>query len=198
MAKYLNPTSLYEMDEARKRIFADRETIYKKFKVDILDTDALSSLSIYNIVKQYDPNYNINFARNGEDAKSGETLIEHKASRVEGSFTTKTGKLRKNAGLDAAFQFHAMGDLEHQRYIFVARCKDDLSILRMYDISNKDNCKKIINHLMSERQKWLDRSSGDPSKMKRDIILISEKQILEQIKFNNTTIDNVVVYRDMV
>ena len=197
MAKYFDPSALHEMDEARKRIFAERETIYKKFKVDILDTDALSSLSIYNIVKQYDPNYNVNFARNGEDGKSGETLSEHKACRVDGRFT-KTGKLRKNAGLDAAFQFHAMGDIGHQRYIFVARCKDDLSILRMYDISNKDNCKKIVDHLMDERQKWLDRSSGDPSKMKRDIIQISEKQILEQIKFNNTTIDNVVVYRDIV
>ena len=39
MAKYLNPEVLKELDEYRKRIFADREAIYKKHKIDVLDTD---------------------------------------------------------------------------------------------------------------------------------------------------------------
>ena len=53
MAKYFDKQSLSEMNEVRKQIFALRESMYKKFKVDVLDTDALSSLSIYEIVKLF-------------------------------------------------------------------------------------------------------------------------------------------------
>lgn len=184
------------MNEARKKIFAEREAIYKKYKVDILDTDALSALSIFEIVTQYDSDYNINFARNGEDAKSNGILIEQKATRVEGAFT-KTGKPRKNAGTDAAFQFHAMGDLDYPRYIFVARNKADLSIMRIYDISSESNRKIVFGHLMGERNAWLDRSKGDQAKMKRDIITLPEKVILDKLVFSSkTTIDGCCVFRD--
>ena len=180
-AKYFDKTSIAEMNEIRKEIFALRESIYKKHKVDILDTDALSSLSIHEIVSQYDPDFNINFARNGEDAKSKDTLIESKATRVEGAFT-KTGKPRKNAGSDAAFQFHAMGDLASDRYLFVARNKEDLSILRIYDISEPGNRKIVLDHLMGERAAWLKRSNGDEAKMKRDIIVLPETLLLDKLK----------------
>lgn len=178
--KYFDKSSIAEMNEVRKQIFALRETMYKKYKVDILDTDALSSLSIYEIVTEYDSDFNINFARNGEDAKSNGVLIESKATRVEGAFT-KTGKPRKNAGTDAAFQFHAMGDLASDRYLFVARNKEDLSILRIYDISDPDNQKIVLDHLMQERKNWLARSNGDEAKMKRDIIVLPEKLLLEKL-----------------
>jgi len=181
MGKYFDSAALQEMNEVRKRIFAEREAIYKKYKVDVLDTDALSALSIYEIVVQYDSDYNINFARNGEDAQSKGVLIEQKATRVEGALT-KTGKPRKNAGEDAAFQFHAMGDLDYPRYIFVARNKDDLSVIRIYDISNDANRKIVLDHLMGERNAWLDRSQGDQAKMKRDIITLPEKVILEKLQ----------------
>lgn len=196
MAKYFDKTYLQEMNEARKKIFAEREAIYKKYKVDILDTDALSALSIFEIVTQYDNDYNINFARNGEDAKSNGVLIEQKATRVEGAFT-KTGKPRKNAGTDAAFQFHAMGDLDYPRYIFVARNKDDLSIMRIYDISSESNRKVVLGHLMGERNAWLERSKGDQAKMKRDIITLPEKVILDKLKFSSeTTINGCRVFKD--
>lgn len=196
MAKYFSSDCLVEMNEIRKKIFAEREKIYKKYKIDILDTDALSALSIYEIVVQYDPDYNINFARNGEDAKSNGILIEQKATRVEGALT-KTGKPRKNAGTDAAFQFHAMGDLDYPRYIFVARNKNDLSVMRIYDISENKNRKKVLDCLMSERQSWLDRSKGDQKKMKRDIIVLAEKFILDNIKFNSQqTINGCEVFKD--
>lgn len=195
MAKYFDKAYLQEMNEARKKIFAEREAIYKKYKIDILDTDALSALSIFEIVTQYDNDYNINFARNGEDAKSKGVLIEQKATRVDGAFT-KTGKPRKNAGTDAAFQFHAMGDLDYPRYIFVARNKADLSIMRIYDISNEDNRKIVLDHLMNERNAWLERSKGDQAKMKRDIIVLPEKVILEKIKFEQTVIDGCTVFKD--
>jgi len=196
MSKYFESSALDEMNAARLRIFAEREAIYRKYKIDVLDTDALSSLSIYEIVHQYDSDYNINFSRNGEDAKSAGILIEQKASRVEGELT-KTGKKRKGAGQDAVFLFHAMGDIVHPRYIFVARNKEDLKVLRIYDISKKSNCKIIQKHLLDERNKWLAKSKDNESQMKRDIIAISEKFIKENITLpKEFTISGSIIYKD--
>jgi hypothetical protein len=196
MAKYFKTSELDVMNQAREQIFAIRTSIYRQFKIDILDTDALSALSIYQIVSQYDPDYNVNFARNGEDAKSLGVLIENKATRVAGPLTA-TGKPRKGAGTDAAFQFHAMGDLDHARYIFVARNKEDLSVMRIYDISTKENRQVVLDHLIGERNNWLSRSAGNQAKMKRDIILLPEKTILEKLSFTSkTVIDNCQVFKD--
>jgi hypothetical protein len=191
MSKYFDAEVLQEMNEARIRIFAEREIIYRKYKIDILDTDALSALSIYQIVKQYDSSYNVNFSRNGEDAKNRKGSVEQKAARVEGPLT-KTGKLRKGAGQDAAFQFHAMGDIEHPQYIFTARNKDNLALVRIYDIGSVENCKIVNDHLQNEKEKYL--KTGHK---KRDIIMITEKFIQENIKFTkNLTIDGCNILKD--
>ncbi len=182
--KYFDADSIAEMNKVRKEIFALRESIYKKHQIDILDTDALSSLSIYEIVTQYDPFYNINFARNGEDAKSNDVLIEQKATRVDG-LLTKRGKPRKNAGTDAAFQFHANGDLDSPRYLFVARNKADLSVMRIYDVSDTENRKIIFEHLLNERNEWNKKTNGDPIKMKRDVIVLPEKLLLEKLNIKS-------------
>lgn len=195
MAKYFEKTSLKELNEARKKIFKIRADIYKKYNIDVLDTDALSSLSIHEIISQYDSDYNINFARNGEDAISNGVLVEQKAARVSSDFT-KTGKIRKNAGQDAQFQFHAMGDIVHDRYVFVARSKEDLSILRIYDISKKANCKIVQQHLEQERGKWLAKGLKDKKKMKHDLIILSEKYLLDSIKFDTITVNSCKVFRD--
>ena len=112
MAKYLEPQVLTQLDEYRRKIFELRQQAYQLTNIDVLDNDTLSALSIYEIVRQYDPNYNINFARNGEDAKSLDVDIEMKASRIE---------RKKRSGLYglAGFQFHAMGNIEYNRYILV-------------------------------------------------------------------------------
>lgn len=189
MAKYFDSASLDDMNTARIEIYKQRELIYQKYKIDLLDTDALSALAIYEIVKQYDPDFNINFSRNGEDAVSNGVLIEQKATRVEGPLT-KTGKPRKNAGIDAAWQFHAMGDIESDRYILVARDKDDLSIKRIYDIGDAANTQKVAGHLLAERDAWLAKTQGNKAKMKRDIIMIDEKNILANIVFKSNTVIN--------
>ena len=196
MAKYFDKKTLSILANASKEIVAIRNRIAKETSVDILDTDAISSLFIYEIVSQYDSDYNINFARNGEDAKSNGVLIEQKATRVNGPLT-KTGKPRKGAGLDACFQFHAMGDLDYPRYIFVARDKEDLSIRRIYDISDKENKEKVLNHLLSERDAWLDRCKIDKRLMKRDIITLPETFILEKLTLTNKLlIDGCVILKD--
>lgn len=196
MSKYFAKPDLDIMNEIRKEIFALRKKIYVQFNVDILDTDALSALSIHEIVSQYDPDYNINFSRNGEDAISNGVLIEQKASRVEGPLT-KTGKLRKNAGIDAGFQFHAMGNLESPRYIFVARNKEDLSIIRIYDICSQVNCQHILTHLMKLRDAWLIKTQGNKEKMKHDLIVLSEKFILNNLNLpTRLDINGCVILKD--
>lgn len=178
MSLYLSSQILHELNECRKDIFKIRHDIYRKYKIDLLDTDALSALSVYEIVSRYDSDFNINFSRNGEDARSGDVHVEMKAARV-GNQYTKRGRLRKNAHRDAIFLFHAMGDIEHKRYMFVARDKDDLSIKRIYDIANAKNCKKIYEKLLNERSIWLEKSKFDQSKMKHDVIVVNESFLLE-------------------
>lgn len=181
MAKYLEPETLAELDEVRKQIFALRSAAYSKFKIDVLDNDTLSALSIYEIVKDYDPNYNINFARNGEDAVSGGVKIEQKCSRIE-------RKKRSGEYPEAQFQFHAMGDLEYPRYIMVTRDKDNLAPVKIYDISQKDNVQLVQEHLLEQRRLWLEKGRRDESKMKRDVIVIGEK-VLQQLQgFTRTVI----------
>lgn len=187
MANYLKPDVLAQLDEYRRKIFALREEAYKLTKIDVLDNDTLSALSIYEIVRQYDADYNINFARNGEDAKSAGVDIEMKASRIE---------RKKRSGLYglAGFQFHAMGNIEYNRYIFVTRDKATLSLIRIYDISNAENCLQVQAHLLAEREAWLARGRKDQAKMKHDVIQLPET-LLQKFETTKSTIDGVEVVR---
>jgi len=197
MAKYFSETELAKMDQFREQIYAIREKMFAEFGVDPLDTDSLSSLAIYKIVKKYDADFNVNFARNGEDAKSNGILIEQKACRVNPSHLTATGRNRTNFGTDAMFQFHAMGDLKHPRYILVARSETDLSILRIYDISSAANCKIVLDHLINEKNAWLAKGKKNEQDMKRDVITISEKMLLSNLSFTlKTEIDGCKVFKD--
>lgn len=184
MAKYLAADTLKQLDEYRKRIFAEREEAYAKYGIDLLDTDTLSSLSIYQIVSQYDPAYNINFSRNGEDAISNDTLIEQKCSKI------------KKPTLQASFMFHAMGDIMHPRYVFVVRREDNLKLLRIYDIELPANVELVQQHLLGERNAWLEKGRLDESKMKRDVITVTEKILKEKINFaESITINDCQVFR---
>jgi hypothetical protein len=197
MSKYFTATELDKMDQYRAEIYAIREKMFAEFGVDPLDTDALSSLAIRNIVKQYDDDFNVNFARNGEDACSNGVLIEQKACRVNPSAFTSTGRIRSGYEQDAVFQFHAMGDLDHARYILVARSETDLSILRIYDISDVANRQIVLDHLNAEKAAWLAKGQKRQEDMKRDVITISEKFLLAKIKFaSKNTISGCKVFKD--
>lgn len=190
MAKYLESSDIRELIKIRDKIFPERIKAFDQYKIDVLDNDVLSSLSIWEIVSQYDKDYNINFARNGEDAISNSVIIEQKCSSV---IPSKQGKIKS-----AAFQFHAMGNLEYPRYIFVVRRKDNLDIVRLYDIKNDTNTKIIFDHLMNERNKWLEKGRINEEKnMKRDVITLPETIFQTKIKINNTiTINNCKVFMD--
>jgi hypothetical protein len=183
VAKYLESQALVELDEYRRKIFALRAEAYAKSGIDVLDNDTLSALSIYEIVHQYDPDYNINFARNGEDGKSGEVLIEQKASRIEKK--KKSGVYAK-----AGFQFHAMGNIEYDRYIFATRDKGTLDLIRIYDISIKANTKLVQKHLLGERQKWEDKNKKLGYTQKHDVIIMPEDVLTAGLKNATTQIIN--------
>jgi hypothetical protein len=191
MAKYLKPETLAQLDEYRKQIFALREAAYKLTNIDVLDNDTLSALSIYEIVRQYDPEYNINFARNGEDAMSMINklivLIEQKASRI--TRYKKTGLYKQ-----AAFQFHAMGNLEYDRYIFAARDEATLALVRIYDISQPENCLQVQAHLLAERATWEAKNVKLGKTQKRDVIVLPEA-LLQRFAATTSTIDGVEVVR---
>ena len=191
MAKYLKPETLAQLDEYRRKIFALREEAYQLTNIDVLDNDTLSALSIYEIVRQYDPDYNINFARNGEDAMSVINnlivLIEQKASKI--SRYKKTGLYKL-----AAFQFHAMGNLEYDRYIFAARDEATLSLIRIYDISDPVHCLQVQAHLLAERATWEAKNIELGKTQKRDVIVLPEA-LLQQFAATTTVIDGVEVVR---
>jgi hypothetical protein len=138
---------------------------------------------VYEVVSQYDADYNINFARNGEDAISNGVKIEQKCSRVE---------KRKRLGTypDALYQFHAMGDLIYPRYILVSRDKATLALVKLYDIGLEQNVKLVQDYLMGERRAWEDRCAIDKKYMKRDVIGIPESVLVENLTITDRLIIN--------
>jgi hypothetical protein len=197
MPIYFEKSILDELNLERRKIYLIRTKAYKKYSIDLLDTDILSSLSLFEIVHKYDQNFNINLARNGEDARSLDIPIELKTCCTKERYTKK-GNLKKNADRDGAFAFHAMGDIEHKRYIFAAKNKTDLSIERMYDISDSHNCSLINERLASKKDAWLKKVNGDQKKMKYDLILIEESFILDNISFcNEFIIEDCKIFTDV-
>lgn len=166
MSKYLEPNAIKDLISHRDKIFAEHKQAYEKYGIDILANDTLSALSMWEIVSKYDPNYNTNFHRNGEDAKSQDVIIEQKCATVKPS--KKKGTVGKSG-----WQFHAQGGLEYPRYIFGVRRKDNLQIVRLYDICSPAAITAVQDCLLEQRQRWIDR--GKPN---HDAIAVPEKLLL--------------------
>lgn len=189
MAKYFQPNELEDMLIEFKEIVKHRINIFQKYGVDLLDNDTGSALMVWELITSYDNGYNINLARNGEDAISNGTIIEQKCSNVK---PTKKGKVSL-----AKFQFHAMGTLEYPRYIFIVRRKDNLNLARIYDIKNIENVNLIQKNLLSQREAWLEKGKKDPVKnMKRDVIYLPEALLTDNIKLTKTVINNCEIFVD--
>lgn len=178
MSKYLSQEELKLLCDASQRVKDIRNGIYSSLEVDLFDTDVLSSILALSDIRQYDARYEINFSRNGEDARSGPILIEQKTT----SITKPTKKTR--------FMFHALGDLHHPRYIFVVRSTYTLNIHRIYDFMDPSNRQVLISSLEEQRAKYLQ------SPKKFNGIYIAEKFLLSRLKFNTFTINGVTVARD--
>jgi hypothetical protein len=168
MPIYLPKDTIRDLINHRNRIFQEHQTAFNKYNIDILSNDILSSLSMWEIISQYDQDYEPNFHRNGEDGRSKSVLIERKCST----------KLPNKKGLisNSGWQFHAQETDKSNRYIFAVRRKDNLEIVRIYDIKTTSALKKIRACLQEGRQKWIDR--GKPN---HDAIVVPEK-LLKTIK----------------
>lgn len=183
MSKYLEKPAIEDLISYREKIFAVHKEVYEEYGIDILANDTLSSLSIWEIVSKYDPDYNTNFHRNGEDGKSGEVLIENKCSTVAPSRTKGTvGK--------AGFQFHAQGHLAHDRYIFAVRRKDNLKLARIWDIGSAGGVAAVQQCLEEGKQKWI--SKGKPN---HDAIVVPEKLLLTLPVIETIIIDDCKVIK---
>ena len=168
---YFDKTAIDSLIDFRDKIFKLAQEAYQAHGIDILANDTLNALSIHEIVSSYDANYNTNFHRNNEDAKSGNTLIENKC-------TTKAPSKKGVIG-NGGWQFHAQGKLNYSRYIFAIRRKDNLKIVRLYDISSPDAIVAVQQCLEEQKQKWINK--GKPN---HDAIMVPEKLF---VNFDTTT-----------
>ena len=184
MSKYLDITSVKDLVNIKNIIFAERNRAFSQHGIDILSNDIMSNLCIYEIVSQYDSDVEINFSRNGEDGKSRDHIFEAKTSRINA--------LKHSA----SFMFHAMGDLAHERYIFAIRRKDNLEIVRLYDISDPDHVAYIFLELWILRDQWYDKGLKDPKSMKRDVIVITEDLLRNNFNLECKNILGCEVYTD--
>lgn len=161
MPIYLPKDSIRDLIDYRNRIFQEHQTVFKKHNIDILSNDILSSLSMWEIISQYDPDYEPNFHRNGEDGRSRSVLIERKCA-------TKMPTLKGTVG-NSGWQFHAQETDKSSRYIFAVRRKDNLNIVRIYDISTANGLAVVKKCLDQGRQKWIDK--GKPN---HDAVVVPE------------------------
>ena len=177
---YLDRSHIQDLVSARDKIFGEHHRVWQNHQIDILANDTLSALSIWEVVNQYDSDYNINFHRNGEDAKSQGVLIEQKCA------TVKPGK-RGGLG-QAGFQFHAQGKLNYDRYIFAVRRKDNLELARIWDVASGPAVQLVQDCLARGKQTWIGR--GKPN---HDAIMVREQDlrpidIIEQLQINGCEI----------
>lgn len=180
MSIYLDQDKIRDLIQFRDRIFAEHAVAFERYGIDILANDILSSLSMWEIIIQYDSEYNTNFHRNGEDARSGEVLIERKCA------TVRPGK-RGQVG-NSGWQFHAQETDKSTRYIFAVRRKDNLKIVRLYDIASAEAVKAVRDCLEQGRQGWINK--GKPN---HDAILVPEKLLKTLPVVKQLVIDNCVV-----
>ena len=175
MPIYLNKDTVADLIGYRDSIFALAQEVYSKHGIDILANDTLNALSIHEIVSEYDPDYNTNFHRNEEDAKSGGVLIENKCATKAPNTKGIVGK--------SGWQFHAQGRLNYNRYIFAVRRKDNLQIVRLYDITGTKSVAAVQACLAQLHLNWINR--GKPN---HDAVVVPEKLLLEQKVISRTQI----------
>lgn len=188
MSTYLTETTLNELENAVSEISKIRESILKSTGVDILVNDTVNNININKIVKKYDPSFEINFSRNGEDAKSDNI------SNIELKSTTLEIK-KNNTYPKASFAFHAMGKLDHDSYMFVSRDKASGLPIAIFDIRLQENAKKVYQELLKMSDHWYE-TKAKVKKTSYDVIRLSEDFITDNIKFSVKYIDNVKVYVD--
>jgi hypothetical protein len=169
MAKYLDSSSMLDLIESVKKIKQIRNEIYNKYEIDIIENDAISLVSFYEIIKNIDPNYICNFSRNGED---GRTILNDKEVHIE----NKCSKILKG---NSSFAFHARGKINHEIYLFNVWNKSTLLPMRCYYVRNPDNVLILNNKLKFLAEKW---EKKPVTKNGYDVIRIEESLLKKMIE----------------
>jgi hypothetical protein len=176
---YLDHAQITDLIAMAEQVNKIRDNAYSKHGVDILTNDVMSSLSMYEIIKDYDPDYNPNFHRNGEDGRSGSVLIERKCAT---KLPNKSGNIS-----GAGWLFHAQETDKSSRYIFAIRNKNNSKIVRIYDIQSDQALAVVKGCLDAGRQEWINRGKPNhdavtvPEKILSDLPLIKEMTIKDCI-----------------
>ena len=188
MAQYLTEELTSTLENNIGTVLDVREQLLKSTGVDLLSNDTLSNIMIQKVVRKYDQHFEVNMARNGEDART-QSIID---------MELKTATLQKHKRSDtypvATFQFHAMGDLEHGSYLFAVRDKTTLRIVSIYDIRLPKNVQTIEKRLQELSDDWYEKAQI--TKTKYDVISVNETFLKQYIQLYMEVIDGVKVYRD--
>ena len=188
MAQYLSEELTFTLEDNIGTILNVREQLLKSTGVDLLSNDTLSNIMIQEIVRKYDQHFEVNMARNGEDART-QSIID-----IELKTATLQKHKRGNSYPVATFQFHAMGDLAHDSFLFAVRDKTTLKIVTIYDVRLPKNVGAIENRLQELSDNWYEKAQI--TKTKYDVISVNETFLQQNIQLYMEEIDGVKVYRD--
>lgn len=157
--EYLNSKDMNDLSELNEYYIKIRNEALNRYGVDLASTDNSRKIIVYcDTDGQFIPR----FKRNGIDGILNENATE-----------LKTAKL-SNTKSEASFQFHVMGDISHNQYIFVIM-DDELKVIRKYKITKQNKVKMINDYLEQAKELYLQKFGGKVQK--RDIIEIPEKFI---------------------
>lgn len=185
MSKYFDSENLNEIIQAVNQVIQIRNDLLLKHGVDILENDTASLSTFVNIIKEIDPNYNCNFSRNGEDAK---TMLNGVVTKIENK-TTKLQKTKKGYK-KASFAFHAEGLIEHDAYLFNIWDKYTLKPIKSYYVVDCENVKRINEKLVLLSNEWKNKPK---TKAGYDVIYLHE-DMLEKMIVSTSVINECKVH----
>ena len=177
--------------EAVNKIVIQRNTVYEKTGIDILDTDNMKSSQVQFIVEQYDQCFQTNWKRNGIDAISKKDRIEVKNASLPNLFKKRTGEKHLTG-----WQFHALHHDDYNRFIGVVWDKKNHIIDRLYDIKDQNNLDTIKSFLQKQTDIWREKVNQDPNKAIRDVIVLDESLVQKFSNLNTLVLKKVNIFKD--
>lgn len=183
--------------QAGLKIAEIRNELYKHTEIDILSTDNMKSIAVEDIIKNYDSNFKTNWRRNGVDAISGEDQIEIKNCSMQKPDVPKLSGRNKGDERTGAWQFHAIHNDDHyERFVGVIWDKKTSKVVRIYDIKNVENIKRIKGDLDEKTKDFLAKVKDKGKDATRDVITLDEKVVKSFENISENVINGVIVRKD--
>lgn len=159
--EYLNPKDLDSISELNNMFIKIREIGLQWYGVDLASTDNSRKIIVY---QDMGDRFNPRFKRNGSDCTLDGVETEMKTAKLDNEYDS------------ASFQFHVMGSIIHNQYLFVVM-DTFLKIIRKYEILKPEAVKKVNDYLQEAKNDYLQKHLGVVQN--RDIITIPESYIKE-------------------